>query len=58
MFHNFMDFTGCCRAALAKVNYSLLCDLAETEGGRERKLRRRKAERITEADFHSFTAVK
>lgn len=26
MFHNFMSFTGCCRTALVKVNYSLLCD--------------------------------
>lgn len=58
MFHNFMYFTGCSRATLAKVNYSLLCDLIEKEEGRERKLRRRKAERITGADFHSFTAVK
>ncbi len=47
MFHNFMYFTGCCRAALVKVNYSLLCDLAEAGEGRERKLRRTKAERIT-----------
>lgn len=39
MFYNFMYFTGCCRAALAEVNYSLLCDLIEREkkkkGGRE-----------------------
>lgn len=31
MFHNFMYFAGCCRAALAEVNYGLLCDLIETE---------------------------
>ena len=60
MFHNFMYFTGCCRAALAEVNYGLLCDLIgteEEEGGR-RKLRRSRVERVTEACFHSFAAVK
>lgn len=31
MFDNFLYFTGCCRAALVKVNYSVLCDLIERE---------------------------
>lgn len=37
MFHNFMSFTGCCRTALVKVNYNLLCDPIEKEGEGERE---------------------
>lgn len=55
MFHNFMSFTGCCRTALVKVNYNLLCDPIEKEGegkGRQEG-RRQKA-----TDFCSFTMIK
>lgn len=54
MFHNFMYFTGCFRAALVKVNYSLLCDLIETEEGRERRKERRGKEEERIISTHSL----